>query len=510
MKQLLLTLIGVAMLFQAYGQSDRVTSAWNNLKYNELEKALENIKAASEHEDTKEEAKTWLYMGHVYYSIDTSTNEEFSKLAEAPKNKAVEAYAKAKKLDESGRYATKIQNNAVRLGVSLFNAGAQDYNEALKAKKAGDTAAFKESFKKSLDHFERHFLTRKLAGKYASYINQTLNQNNIDPKKTLLFAGYSSYQIGEYQKAIQYLRQLAKSDSEKPDAYLYLSNVYMDQGDTSKALDIIDTGRKNVPNSQGLQNRMLRIYQETGQVNKLTRNLKESIEQNPDDLQLYRVLASTYEQLSSQAREEGNSQKAQKYKDSARMTYNDILEVDPGNFKASYNLGIMYYNIGVDKIKRSQEVDDIDKLTRLENEAEKEFKNAIPHLEKAFHKNCNDENLYNSLKNIYSRTNESEKAKALKQAYADANQVVINVKAQAGQKGTITITHSGKTSKFRDVELSDKEGDYLGWETNVCPREGSVKVDLSLKDEGGTVKTEIYQRGELQKEIEEKSFTYTP
>lgn len=622
MKQLLATVVCTLMIIQVYGQSDRVTSAWNNLKYNELGKALENIKAASEYEDTKEEAKTWLYLGHVYYSIDTTTNPDYADLVSAPKDKAVEAYAKAKELDQSGRYSTKIQNNAVRLGVSLFNAGAQDYNKALKVKrKSGETSADSTQFKfkilnqnlikqeiktsingllknntskklsfveikynvydaegnqigssmdnienlssgktwsfnvilnngkvskfdlqeinyktkdagtiknvtrkqvvfskdesdkyfeRSLKHFERHFMTRQLAGKYASYISQTLNQNNIDPKKTLLYAGYSAYQVGRYEKAIKYLRQLVKADSDKPDAYLFLSSVYLDKGDTTKALNIIDTGRKNVPKSRGLQNRMLRIYQQTGQVNKLTANLRESIEQNPQDLQLYRVLASTYEKLAKKARAEGNVKTASAYKDSARTTYNDILEVDPGNYKASYNLGIMYYNIGVDKVKRSQEMDELDQVTKLENQAKEEFKSAVPYLEKAFHKRCDDNNLYKSLKNVYRRTNQAAKAKALKSAYADANQVVINVKGQSGQEGSIEITHSGNTSKFTDVSYSDREGDYIGWETNVCPQGKSVRVKLSPKNQGETIRTEIYQQGQLQKEVEKTSFTYTP
>ena len=510
MKQLLITLIGALMIFQAHGQSDRVTSAWNNLKYNELESALENIKAASEYEDTKNDAKTWLYLGHVYFSIDTTSNAEFADLVKAPKNKAVDAYAKAMALDESGRYGTKIQNNAVRLGVALFNAGAQDYNSALKAKKQKDTAAFKKNFEKSLNHFERHFKTRELAGKYASYINQSLTQNGIDPKKTLLYAGYSAYQTEDYTKAIKYLRQLVKADSEKEDAYLFLSNVYLAKGDTTKALDVIDSGRMNVPESEGLQNRMLVIYQQSGQVNKLTANLRSSIERNPEDLEKYRVLSSTYEQLARKARDKENSTKAEAYKDSARQVRKQLLDVDPGNYKANYNLGIMHYNIGVDKVKKAQEMSDIDKVTKLEDEATNEFNEAIPYLEKAFHKNCQDQNLYKSLKNIYARTGQPEKAKNLEKAYADANQVVINVKGNSGQRGTVEVTHSGETSKFRDVELSDREGDYIGWETNVCPQEGAVEVNLSLKEENATVKTEIYQQGQLQKEVKNSSFTYMP
>ena len=510
MKQLLITLIGALMIFQAHGQSDRVTSAWNNLKYNELESALENIKAASEYEDTKNDAKTWLYLGHVYFSIDTTSNAEFADLVKAPKDKAVDAYAKAMALDESGRYGTKIQNNAVRLGVALFNAGAQDYNSALKAKKQKDTAAFKKNFEKSLNHFERHFKTRELAGKYASYINQSLTQNGIDPKKTLLYAGYSAYQTEDYAKAIKYLRQLVKADSEKEDAYLFLSNVYLAKGDTTKALDVIDSGRMNVPESEGLQNRMLVIYQQSGQVNKLTANLRSSIERNPEDLEKYRVLSSTYEQLARKARDRENSTKAEAYKDSARQVRKQLLAVDPGNYKANYNLGIMHYNIGVDKVKKAQEMSDIDKVTKLEDEATDEFNEAIPYLEKAFHKNCQDQNLYKSLKNIYSRTGQPEKAKNLKKAYADANQVVINVKGNSGQRGTVEVTHSGETSKFRDVKLSDREGDYIGWETNVCPQEGAVEVNLSLEEEDATVKTEIYQQGQLQKEVENSSFTYMP
>lgn len=516
MKKVLFILPALLLVFQAYGQSDRVTSAWNNLKYNELKKAQENIDAAAEYESTKDEAKTWLYRGHVYYSIDSSSNPEFSKLSSNPKDEAIESYAKCKKLDESGRYENKMLNNVITTGVSLYNAGAQDYNKAVQLTNktsAKDTSAkngmkVKESFKKSLTHFENHFKAIELAGKYGSYVTKNLENAGVDPKTTFLFAGYSAYQIGKYGKAKNYLRKLVKEDSDKAKAYLYLSETYLAEEDTANALDVIDSGRRELDGNKVLRNRMLRIYQQSGEEDKLIENLEASIKDNPEELQSYRVLAGTYEKLAKEARNNGNEEKAKSYDKKARKTYERLLNRYPYNFKANYNLGIMYYNIGVDKFKESSDVDESEKIMELQEEGKKQFEKAIPFLEKAFYKNCGDDNLFKSLKNVYRRTNNTSEVKQIKEARKDDNQVTINVKGETGQVGTVTLKHSGETIKFENISLYDEEGSYNGWDTDICPFGSEVKVMVEISEGSEEVTTKIYQMGEEQASSDKKEMTY--
>ncbi len=517
MKKLLVILPMLFLVFKAYGQSDRVTSAWNNLKYNELKKAKKNIDKAVKHEDTKDEAKTWLYRGHVYYSIDTSKNEEFKKLSENPKDVAIQSYKKCKELDDAGRYSNKMLNQVIKTGINLFNAGAEDYNKALKIMKKTpadsglspeDSMALKENFSKALTHFENHFLSIELGGKYGNFIPKNIKKAGINPNKPYLYAGYAAYQTGKYQKAKKYLRKLMEDDTEKIKAYQYLSDVHLTTGDTAKALNIIDSGRKALPGNKVLQTKMLRIYQQKGDVEKLIKNLEASIKENPNDLQLYRVLAGTYEKLATKARENDNPEKAQKYKDKARKTYERLLEKYPDNFKANYNLGIMYYNIGVEKFKESKDLEDNEKIKRLQETGKKQFENAIPYLEKAFHKNCADDNLFKSLKNVYRRTGNNEKINKLEEAREDQNQVTINVKGKSGQKGTVTITHSGKTTKFQNISFSDEEGSYIGWDTDICPYGDKVKVKVETNEGDEQITTKIYQMGEEQKSTNKKAFTY--
>lgn len=518
MRKTFLMIPALLLTMQVFAQSDRVTSAWNNLKYNELEKGKENINKAIKHEDTKNEAKTWFYRGNIYFAIDTSTNPDFKKLSNNPKDKVIESYKRCSELDEAGRYKTnnKMVENVIKTGIQLFNAGAQDYNKALKTKRGADTGlsvkdslAMIEDFKKSLTHFENHFTSKELAGKYSQYIKSNMEKAGIDPKKPFLFAGYSAFQIGEYQKAKKYLRELVKGDSDKERAYLFLSDVYLETGDTTKALGVIDSGRKEMPGNESLQTRMLRIYQQSGNVEKLIENLESSIEANPEELQLYRVLAGTYENLSKEEREKGNAEKAQEYKDKAKNTYGRLLEKFPYNFKANYNLGIMYYNIGVDKYQEASEVEDSEKIMKLQEEGGEQFEKAVPYLEKAFYKNCGDDDLFSSLKNVYQRTNQTKELKAIKEARKDNNQVTVNIQGSTGQMGTVTVTHSGETVKYENVSFSDEEGSYLGWDTDICPQGGKVKVEVKVTKGSEKVSTTIYQMGEEQMNTEKKEFSYS-
>lgn len=71
-----------------------------------------------------------------------------------------------------------------------------------------------------------------------------------------------------------------------------------------------------------------------------------------------------------------------KYSDLAKALYHKILEMEPDNISANYNLGIIYYNQAVNLIKASEYVD-LSEIDKLQNESISLFKESLPIMEKA-------------------------------------------------------------------------------------------------------------------------------
>ena len=89
------TVVAGLISFGAAAQSNNVISANNYLKNGELEKALEKIEMAKEHEKTSDKGKTWLYRGQIMMSIAKSEEENYQMLVEDPLFEASKSFKKA-------------------------------------------------------------------------------------------------------------------------------------------------------------------------------------------------------------------------------------------------------------------------------------------------------------------------------------------------------------------------------------------------------------------------------
>ena len=77
----------------------------------------------------------------------------------------------------------------------------------------------------------------------------------------------------------------------------------------------------------------------------------------------------------------------------------------PGNFDALFNLGIVYYNLGVRQIDVANSVpsNQTERYEAEKGKADLEFKKALPYLEKAHEIKTEDRSLLEALKNVYYR-----------------------------------------------------------------------------------------------------------
>ena len=91
-------------------------------------------------------------------------------------------------------------------------------------------------------------------------------------------------------------------------------------------------------------------------------------------------------------------------------------DVNP-QFKENYSKGIELYNKGVDIINNLQPSESVMRLDQIEGDALKQFKDALPYLEKAYSLNPHDKNTLTALLGIYFSMYDMEKYNKYKKEF---------------------------------------------------------------------------------------------
>jgi tetratricopeptide (TPR) repeat protein len=362
-------LVGIGGVF---GQSNKVVTAYNLMKpeYNELDKAKQAIDEASVHPKTSMEAKTWYYRGLVYYKIYQSKEEKFKNLDPDPLKQAYLSFVKAKELDTKDRYNDDLIFNLTRTSADFFNKGSAEYE----AKK----------FKESLESFETVIAINELP-----YIHQ------LDTG-AFYNAALAAEGAGLNDKAIEYYKKAISLNYGGADMYHYMAEVYMKKGDTTNALNTYDEGIKKYPNSAALYIAMINYYLGKKDIDSAFGFVEKALEKDPTNASLWQVYG--------RALEDKDSEKAIE-------AYKKMIELEPNNFNGYYNVGTVYFNLGVVSNDKAQAIplsDEAGYKAALAV-ADDYFKKALPYFEKAYEINKEDGDLLNGLKQIYYRFKMNDK-----------------------------------------------------------------------------------------------------
>ena len=389
------TVAVLLLMFTAHGlwgQSSKRTSAYNYMNDGVLDKAKEAIDEAAKHRKTEDDAKTWLYRGQIYAMIASSEKPEYQKLSDQPMLEAYQSYKKVLKYDDRDRYSRDASNQILNLSLQFFNQAVQQYNQAVQA-------STEEAFAESLTYYERFFEARNFLNEdNVERLDNTLEENDISLNSIKLQMAESALQAGDLKKAKSYFSQLVNNQVEQDYPYRRLMNVYLQEGDTTKALDIIDKGRKVMPRSKQLALDEADLYLKMGRSEELIMKLKDALELSPENNTIKLALGDAYKNLDS-------TQKAMKM-------YQQVYEDQPDNFFANYNIGVIQYNQGADYINESLEKSG-SAASKLQNKAKEKFKEAISYLEKAHEVKPEDPGPISPLREIYVRLGMDEKADEL-------------------------------------------------------------------------------------------------
>ena len=107
MRKIIFFLIISLFIFStnSFGQNNKYTDAWGYNNHKEYDKAKEAIDAASRHEATMNEPKTWLLRGKIYESLAKDPNPAYKNLSSDPAGEAAFSFQKSMELDIKKKYS---------------------------------------------------------------------------------------------------------------------------------------------------------------------------------------------------------------------------------------------------------------------------------------------------------------------------------------------------------------------------------------------------------------------
>ena len=362
----------------AFSQSSNVVSAWNYIKYGQLDEAKNAINLATQDAKTSTWPKTWFYRGTIYLAMYDDTNSR--KKNPGALTEAITSFEKAMDLNPKNEFKDQILAGLQETALNSFNEGVAPYNSK-------DYQQAYDAFKQSADVYQ--------------FINKTFNQTIVDTLATL-YAANSAAKLKKYDEATSMYQMLLDKGIVKPDIYANMGEIYFAKGDTTKGIDIISQGKAKFPNDKTLMIQELNAYLFGKNYDVAISKLQDAIQKDPKFTALYVDLANMYEQKKDTM--------------NARKTYEQTISIDPNNFDAFYRLGALYYNQAVETNNAMNKLDlsKQKEYDALKVQRDMLFKRSLPYLEKAHALNAKDMDTMSALKELYARLNLMDKLEQIK------------------------------------------------------------------------------------------------
>lgn len=378
MKKVIIMLALVISASTLMSQTKERTNAFMYNKNGQYDKAREAIDKAILNEKTINDPKTWMYRGIIYLNIVFS--EQYSSLDPQALDKSLESFKKTLELDpeDKAKQKDEIIPRIDAISIRFSNAGAEAFNNQ-------DYELATKDFKKAYD--------------------VALLVSKVDTI-SLLNAGLSSLRGEKFEDAIGYYNQLLEIGFNEPDVYRSLAASHRGLHQNDEMLAALNKGRKLYPNDSGLMLEEINAYLAMGQGAKVVDDLKNLVFQDSTNYSIYFVLGTIY----------GDETNAEMYNmDTAIGYYEKSLALNPEYYDAVYNLGALYIN---ESNKLQVKANDLplsetkayDKITEEANEI---IRKALPHLEKAYALQPENQETIQVLKSIYVRFKMDDKLKQI-------------------------------------------------------------------------------------------------
>ena len=301
--------------------------------------------------------------------------------------KATEAHIKSLQKDEKGRVIVRkwtteedILAGLIQCGYKLFNVAIDKYNA--------------KDYTGALKYYNAIFDIIPLDAE------DQLKRGNITKETILYNSFFASSKMKDNATSKKLLQQLIDINFNEPAIYIHMSNVYLEDKNTDKALEYLKLGRDMFEGDQSLINTEINLYIQLGRTSELIAKLGEAIALDSENDLLYFNRGTIYDQ-------EGDFVNAEK-------DYKASLAINPDAFGTNYNLGALYFNAGVAINNKANDTSNNKQFEKLKKESESSFAKALPFLEAAYELNGEDKNTLLSLKQLYYLNGDYKKSEEMK------------------------------------------------------------------------------------------------
>lgn len=127
------------------------------------------------------------------------------------------------------------------------------------------------------------------------------------------------------------------------------------------------------------------------------------------DVMYHLALANTFSKIA-----EEDSASTEMYIKKAKENYEKVLELDSANVSANYNIGIIYYNKGVEIVNNMDYSLDLEQLVKIQDEVIELFRKSLPYMKKAYDLDPKKKETLIGLQGIYYSLNDIPKSEAFK------------------------------------------------------------------------------------------------
>ena len=382
--------------------------------------ALGSFDAAFKDGKISSDAKNWIKKGNLFNDltekqIQTKLIQPDAVVADTKSGVvACESYMKALDIATKGGDIKNAVKGLSALEGTLSNVAVQLYKE-----------------KNYADAFYNFDATIKAKDKLVEQGESSRLDDPVLYNDQIFFTSVSAYFANMIEESKPYLMILLELEenlpdsvaSNKPFAYEALYKIYTTDGEEEKALKLLNEGRTLFPDDTGLLFAEINFYLEAGRNLELIEKLKIAREKEPENVSVVTTLGNVYDQLSVTAREEGNAEKADEYFGAAEGYYNEVLAVNKNDFTATYSIGALYYNKaaamteGINALANDFTKEGSEKYTRLKEEMDGYFEEAMPYFLAAEQIDNQDLNTLIALREIYARNNQFDKVTEYKDKY---------------------------------------------------------------------------------------------
>jgi len=373
-----------------------------------LDKAKISIDKTLLSPEGKKSAENWYLKGYI--CLQLAKSDIFKKSNPAADVDALNAIIKSRELDMENKYLPECINALYELSSMFYNKGITEYNNSVKTL---NTTGLLES----LRNFELFFLSVKTLGNDDKIVENLMNHFKINQNSVIFYAAFSAQKCSINDKAELYYSKIINMElsDEKakltavPLAYIYYPELLFSNGNQPQALKVVKRGVRLFPDNTDIVLTAIDLHKKAELIDEMADFLELALKAAPNNAKMLVVLAGAYTTIARSYDKKGYSETSTEYRNKAIQTYEKALKSNPQDktmlFNINYNMGILYFNPGVQAYKKQDEAG--------RAEAEALFRKAVVYLEKAHEIDKANKNIINMLMKCHQTLNNQKRSEEL-------------------------------------------------------------------------------------------------